>query len=126
MKVYKSKKAKEKIISTYNQLLQAWGIPVKEVDVATSYGSTHVNVCGNPQGEPLVLFHGVGDDSALMWIYNIQALAEVFHVFAVDTIGGPGKSVPGSNYNKDFADEIIKPPISEKCRYCYPHDEESL
>lgn len=105
MKVYKSEAAKKKIVTTYDKLIEAWDIPVKQVEVPTTYGTTHVNVCGKEDGRPLFLFHGVGDDAALMWIYNAKALGKVFRLYAVDTIGGPGKSRPGENYNKDFADE---------------------
>ncbi|HEX3030121.1 MAG TPA: alpha/beta hydrolase, partial [Clostridia bacterium] len=66
-------------------------------------GSTHVIVWGDINKPPLVLFHGVGDNSALMWIFNAKELAKHFHIYAVDTIGGPGKSCPNENYNKNFA-----------------------
>lgn len=39
-----------------------------------------------------------------MWLYNAAALAERFWVIAVDTMGGPGKSIPGAGYNKAFDD----------------------
>lgn len=77
---------------------------MEEIMVPTSYGETHVLEGGKEDGVPLLMFHGVGDDSALMWIYNAKALGRHFHLYAVDTIGGPGKSVMGENYNKDFND----------------------
>ena len=39
-----------------------------------------------------------------MWIYNAQELSRHFHLYAIDTLGGPGKSVPNGNYNKEFDD----------------------
>ncbi len=105
MKVYKSKKAKQRIIETYDRLLTLWDVAVKETDISTTYGTTHIIECGKDGAPPLVLFHGVGDDSALMWIFNAKALAEYFHLYAVDTIGGPGKSRPNEKYDKSF-DEI--------------------
>lgn len=60
--------------------------------------------CGTEDSPALVLFHGVGDDSALMWIYNAPELGRHFHLYAIDTMGGPGKSVPNGNYNKEFDD----------------------
>lgn len=104
MKVYRSKAAKEKILSTYDVLIEDWGIPVDSVEVPTRYGVTYVNIFGEKEAPPLVLFHGVGDDSALMWIYNAAELAKYFHIYAIDTIGGPGKSRPNHNYNKHFDD----------------------
>ncbi|HML47715.1 MAG TPA: alpha/beta hydrolase [Clostridia bacterium] len=106
MKLYRTKKARERILSTYDQLLGQWGVPVTQMDLPTRYGLTHVNACGDPKAPPLVLFHGVGDDSALMWIYNAAELAKHFRLYAIDTIGGPGKSVPSEGYGKGFSDAL--------------------
>jgi pimeloyl-ACP methyl ester carboxylesterase len=105
MKVYKSEKAKRNIYTTYDKLLGLWGVAIKEIDISTTYGTTHIIQCGKEENPPLVLFHGVGDDSALMWIYNAKELSKHFRIYAIDTIGGPGKSCPGENYTKAF-DEI--------------------
>ena len=104
MKVYKSEEGKEKILQSYDKLLSQWGCEKTELDITTTYGSTHVIECGVSNLPTLVLFHGVGDDSALMWIFNAAFLSKHFHIFAIDTIGGPGKSRPNENYNKGFDD----------------------
>lgn len=104
MKVYKSAKAQKQIRDTYDRLLVMWNVETQEKDISTTYGTTHVILCGEQDNPPLVLFHGVGDDSALMWLYNAKPLAQNFRVYAVDTIGGPGKSCPNENYNKSFND----------------------
>ena len=104
MKVYKSEEGKEKILQSYDKLLSQWGCEKTELDITTTYGSTHVIECGASNLPTLVLFHGVGDDSALMWIFNAAFLSKHFHIFAIDTIGGPGKSRPNENYNKGFDD----------------------
>lgn len=104
MKVYRSKRAGREIHTTYDTLLSQWGIPVQEMDLSSPYGTTHVITAGDPAAEPMVLFHGVGDDSALMWYYNARALATRYRLYAVDTLGGPGKSVPGAGYAKGFDD----------------------
>lgn len=106
MKVYRSRKMQQEIIRTYNKLVKQWGLVVEEMDIATPYGMTHIIACGNKNNPPLLLFHGVGDDAALMWIYNAKYLSLYYRVYAVDTIGGPGKSVPGELYNKDFDDVL--------------------
>lgn len=106
MKVYRRRKMQQEIIRTYNRLVKQWGVAVEEMDIATPYGVTHIIACGNKDNPPLVLFHGVGDDAALMWIYNAKYLSLYYRVYAVDTIGGPGKSVPGELYNKDFDDVL--------------------
>jgi len=104
MKVFKNEKAKKRVLDTYDQLLDRWNVDKEEIDVSTTYGATHIILCGDKNKPPLVLFHGVGDNSALMWLYNAQSLARHFRVFAIDTIGGPGKSRPNENYNKSFND----------------------
>lgn len=104
MKLYRIKKAGKQILDTYDKLLGLWNVDKEEKDISTTYGTTHVILCGSESNPPLLLFHGVGDDSALMWFYNAEALSHHFRVYAIDTIGGPGKSLPNENYNKSFDD----------------------
>ena len=106
MKIYRSEKSKERILDSYDRLLTAWDVPVEQMDVKTRYGMTHVNAAGAANLPPLVLLHGVGDDSALMWVYNIRALSEKMRVYAIDTIGGPGRSVPDENYQRGMDDTL--------------------
>lgn len=106
MKQYRSKKAGREIRRTYYTLLNGWGVPYEEIMLSTRYGSTHVITCGQADAPPLVLFHGVGDDSALMWYYNAAALSRRFRLYAVDTIGGPGLSEPADSYNAGFDDVL--------------------
>ncbi|MDP5272881.1 alpha/beta fold hydrolase [Chengkuizengella axinellae] len=49
-----------------------------------------------------MLFHGTGDNSALMWINNIQSFIKHFYVIAVDTLGAAGKSEPNDQFFKSF------------------------
>jgi len=102
MKVYKNAKARKNVLDSYDELLKMWNVRLEETDIPATYGTTHVITCGDKNNPPLVLFHGVGDNSALMWVYNARDLARYFWVIAVDTIGGPGKSLPNNNYNKNF------------------------
>ncbi|MCX7709530.1 MAG: alpha/beta hydrolase [Clostridia bacterium] len=102
MKRFKSEEGKRLIYESYNKLLTLWGVDLEQTDIETTFGSTHVITVGQHENPPLLLFHGVGDNSALMWIYNIQELARHFFVIAADTIGGPGKSEPNEHYFKSF------------------------
>lgn len=102
MKLYRSKNAADRILKSYDRLLQMWQIEAEELEIPGTYGTTHAIRFGGENKPPLVLFHGVGDDSALMWLYNAKALGTHFRVFAIDTMGGPGKSRPNENYNKNF------------------------
>lgn len=104
MKVYRSEKFGKRILDTYDQLLALWNTDKEERDIPTTFGMTHAIICGKKGSPPMLLFHGVGDDSALMWLYNAEALARHFRIYAIDTIGGPGKSRPNGNYNAEFSD----------------------
>lgn len=113
MKQYRSEKAGRNIIRTYDELVRKWSVQTEEFYLETSFGSTHVIAAGEKELPPLFLFHGVGDDSALMWVYNAKSLAEHFRIYCFDIIGGPGKSTMGSGYNKTYDDvswfeEIMK------------------
>lgn len=100
VKVFKNQKAGETVLKSYNELLEMWGVAYLEKDVATTYGITHCILAGKPENPPLILFHGVGDNSAVMWAPNIKELSGYFYCIAVDTLGGPGKSEPNEHFVK--------------------------
>jgi len=102
MKVFKSESGKQAIYESYDVLLVDWSVDYEETDVPGRYGVTHVEKAGSPDNPPLLLFHGVGDNSAMMWVHNAEELSKYYRIYAIDTIGGPGKSVPGSAYGRDF------------------------
>lgn len=87
-------------------------IPYKDLFVDTSFGKTHIIECGNLRGKPLLVFHGGNATTA----YNLKYcrfLLDDFHIYAVDTIGHPGKSaeVSLSPRNQDYgkwAVDVIK------------------
>ncbi|MUT68318.1 alpha/beta fold hydrolase [Paenibacillus sp. NEAU-GSW1] len=106
MKIFKSAKGREQVLQSYNRLLEQWSVAYQEADVETRYGVTHCIIAGNPDHPPLLLFHGVGDNSAVMWMLNMKALSKHYYCIAVDTIGGPGKSVPNENYNKKRFEQV--------------------
>lgn len=103
---YKTPAGGRLILDTYDRLLREWGVETAEEDVMTPYGPTHLVLAGSPANPPLVLFHGVGDDAALMWLMNAKGLAERFRLIAVDTMGGPGKSEPNAEYFKGFSQVV--------------------
>ena len=106
VKRFKKKDGKQKVYEAYERLLGLWGVDITENDIDTTFGKTHIITSGNRENPPLLLFHGVGDNSAIMWIYNVQELVKHFYVIAVDTIGGPGKSEPNENYSKNFEQSL--------------------
>jgi pimeloyl-ACP methyl ester carboxylesterase len=68
-------------------------VKAESVMVGSPFGDTHVLVAGAADAPPLVLFHGVGDDAAVMWLYHIKDLSARHRCYAVDTLGGPGRSL---------------------------------
>lgn len=111
MSIYKDEKGKEEIVLLYDQQLKRLSIPYSDRWVSTSFGNTHLVETGNQEGVPLLVFHGGNATTA----YNLLAcdfLLNDFHIYAVDTIGHPGKSaeVSLSPYNYDYgkwASEVI-------------------
>ena len=91
MTIYKSEKGKEEILALYDKQLERLKVEYSDKWVSTSFGRTHLIETGNPAGIPLLVFHGGNATTA----YNLlfcDFLMEDFHIYAVDTIGHPGKS----------------------------------
>lgn len=100
VRVFKNEKARAAVMSSYDGLLRLWDTDLETRCIATRYGSTHCLIAGQASNPPLLLFHGVGDNSAVMWALNMQALSRRFYCIAVDTLGGPGKSVPNDRFTR--------------------------
>ena len=93
--IYKSEEGKKKILELYDHQLSRLTVPYKDVYIQTSFGRTHLIETGSLSGEPLLVFHGGNATTA----YNLLAcdfLFDGFHIYAVDTIGHPGKSAETS------------------------------
>lgn len=106
IKVFKNDAGKEQVLSSYDRILEMWSTDFQEHDVKTKFGTTHCITSGSKESPPLLLFHGVGDNSAVMWMLNIQELSKHFYCISVDTIGGPGKSVPNESYTKQSFNQV--------------------
>ena len=110
--IYRTEEGKKKILDLYDRQLERLDVPYKDIYVETSFGTTHVIGTGSFSGEPLLLFHGGNATSAYNLLYS-EFLMRDFHVFAVDTIGHPGKSAEtslsssGYDYGR-WAAEVIK------------------
>ena len=65
--------------------------PFEDIYVQTRYGQTHVVNIGNKNSIPLVFLHG-GNSLTPDMLKSDFPLLEKFNVFAIDTIGHPGKS----------------------------------
>lgn len=100
--IYKSPEGKRAILAVYDEQLSRIGAPFEDVYVDTSFGRTHVVATGNPEGVPVLSLHGGNSTTAHNLITSPFLLRGDFRVFAVDTIGHPGKSdetcLPPSGY----------------------------
>lgn len=109
--IYKSEEGKNAILALYDKQLVKLTVPFKDLFVDTSFGATHLIEIGECTTKPLLVFHGGNATTA----YNLLAcdfLLKNFHIYAVDTIGHPGKSaeVSLSRNNYDYgkwASEVI-------------------
>lgn len=101
MKVFKSEEGRRQVLESYDRLVSQWGVTTEEKYIETHFGRTHVLLVGNKSNPPLLMFHGVGDNSAVMWVMNIRELSRYFFCIAIDTMGGPGKSEPNDHYVKN-------------------------
>lgn len=111
MSIYITKAGKEKSLRLYDSQMSMLGVPFSDLFVNTSFGKTHIVETGNLTGKPLLVFHGGNSTSA----YNLlmcRFLLDTFHIYAVDTIGHPGKSAEvcispfGYDYGK-WASDVI-------------------
>jgi pimeloyl-ACP methyl ester carboxylesterase len=91
--LFKTKDAEVAYFTTYQRVLSLWPVEHEPIEVNTSLGTTHLNVAGRRASPPLLLFPGFASNSTMFWM-NIEALAKQCRVYAVDTLGQPGRSMP--------------------------------
>jgi len=102
--IFSTAEGREQYLKAYEAMFSLWKVPHDSMDVKTSYGSTHINVTGPADGNPLVVLHAAGLSSTV-WFANIAELSAHHRVFAVDVIGDAGKSVANRLLDKrtDYA-----------------------
>lgn len=109
--IYKSEDGKRKILDLYDKQLHRLNTSYRDLYVNTSFGKTHLVETGNLVGEPLLVFHGGNATTAYNLLY-FEFMMNDYHIYAVDTIGHPGKSdetslsPKGYDYGK-WASEVI-------------------
>ncbi len=91
--LYKSQEGYEKIMAWYDAVVAKIDAPVRSVWAGTRFGRTHLLAAGRPDAEPLLLIPGAAG-SAPLYRRAIEHLYRDFRVYAVDVVGGPGRSDP--------------------------------
>ncbi|WP_067691844.1 alpha/beta fold hydrolase [Nocardia jejuensis] len=108
---WKSDAARTAYVTAYRSLAHLQPIPFTELDVHTSFGSTHIHRFGSGDATPLVLLHPLGGNG-LCWFPVIEDLARDRVVYALDTIGAPGSSeqtapiTAGADYGR-WIDDVL-------------------
>lgn len=87
---YKSREGYEAIMAWYDALLARLP-PHESRYVETRFGATHLLALGPADGTPLVLIQGLAG-SAVLWHQQLADFARVHRVYALDTVGQPGRS----------------------------------
>ena len=110
--IYKNDQAKIEIMKLYDEKLASLNIEYREIDVDTQFGKTRIVNTGNPNGKPIVLFHGFSAGAPLT-LEAIVELNDTYSLYAVDTIGQATKSAETQMNIKDdsygfWADEVIE------------------
>ena len=109
--IYKSIEGKNKVLKLYEEQLNRLAVAYEDLYIDTSFGKTHLIETGNLKGVPLLVFHG-GNATTAYNLLTCTFLFNDFHLYAVDTIGHPGKSAENSlspnnyDYGK-WASEVI-------------------
>lgn len=90
---FRSDQAKAKFLATYDETAAQWPVPSETLLAETSQGATFVRISGPKGAPPLVLLPGA-HSSSLLFVPNIEALAQSHRVYAVDNIVDYGRSIP--------------------------------
>jgi pimeloyl-ACP methyl ester carboxylesterase len=91
LRFYKSLAGYNAIMSWYEDALDTVDVPLKSLYVETSFGRTHMLVCGPEDAEPLFLIPGTAG-CAPLWRRQFAEFSKHYRVYALDVIGQPGRS----------------------------------
>ena len=91
--VFKDSESESKYMAAYDNVLSHWPVPYVAMDIPTRFGRTHINVSGSQTAPPLLLLPG-NFTSSTTWFHNVARLSQAYCVYAIDTLGDVGKSIP--------------------------------
>jgi pimeloyl-ACP methyl ester carboxylesterase len=89
--VYKNAKSKKIMLDLYEKQVSALNIDFEDIYVDTRFGKTHLLKTGNPNGKPILLFHG-GNSTAPYYLRDFLCFRNKYLIYAADIMGHPGKS----------------------------------
>jgi pimeloyl-ACP methyl ester carboxylesterase len=91
--LYKSPEGYAAMTRFYDTSLEKLPVPVESVYVDTRWGQTHMLAAGPADAPPLFLLQGMAG-SAILWHYQFEDFSRQHRVYALDLVGGPGRSAP--------------------------------
>src|SRR5205085_5621249 len=89
---FRNEQARRRWLAAYDATIAGWPVTGTACDVPTRFGPTRAYRYGPSEGTPIVLLTGIGG-CALGWVYSVGPLSQTNPVYAVDPIGGAGRSV---------------------------------
>jgi pimeloyl-ACP methyl ester carboxylesterase len=89
--VYKNLEGEKIMLDLYDKQCAALNIEFEDTYVDTRFGKTHLIKTGNPDGKPILLFHG-GNSTTPYYLRDFLYLRDKYLIYAADTMGHPGKS----------------------------------
>lgn len=102
--IFRTAEAESRFLRLYQEQLDQWPVPFEQHFIRTEAGITHVLSFGEESAPPIILLHAAST-AAIAWKPNAKALAEHFHVHAIDILGEVGLSVPYRK-NKNSAKQV--------------------
>lgn len=93
--LFKSPGAEAAYRAAYEASLRLWPASPESLDIATSFGVTHVIACGPRDRPPVVLLPAMSM-SATMWYATVAGLCSEFRCYAVDFPSDMGLSIPSN------------------------------
>lgn len=91
--LYKSADSYAKMCDFYDRSLAALPIAMESRYVDTRFGPTHMLVSGPEDAPPFILIQGMAG-SAVLWHHQLADFSVRHRVYALDTVGQPGRSAP--------------------------------
>lgn len=117
--IFRTSEHEKQYFELYETVLAKWNVPTESLDITSRFGITHINASGSIGNPPLILLPGFGANST-MWFPNVAVLTSKFRVYAIDTNGQPGKSIPSQKLtaatSADWIAEVLDGLGLEKAR----------
>ena len=90
---FKSAESQTEFVAIADRIIERW--PEHQTKyVTTRFGATYVVSSGPNGAAPLILVPGMNGGGSITWFANVAELSRNHRVYAIDTVGVAGRSVP--------------------------------